>query len=161
MESSFKMQIKVQRPVAEVFDAVYDPEKLSSYFTNGGSSGPLDEGTSVEWRFADNADEPPIAAPVMVLENVAEERIVLEWQGAPTHNTTVEFTFESMGAGETVVRVSESGWQETDLAHSYGNCFGWSFMITALKAFVEHGINLRQGAFGGLYSAADKLAQAG
>lgn len=54
MELKFKVQTKIQKPVAEVFDAVYNPSKLSGYFTNGGASAPLDEGTTVEWAFADN-----------------------------------------------------------------------------------------------------------
>jgi uncharacterized protein YndB with AHSA1/START domain len=161
MDSRFEVGIKVQRPVEEVFDAVYDPRKLSGYFTNGGSSGRLDEGATVEWRFADNPNESAVSAPVTVRQNVPNEKLVLEWQGAPDHNTVVEMTFESTAPDETLVKISESGWQEKDLAHSYGNCFGWSFMITALKAYVEHGINLRQGAFGGMYHAGESHANAG
>jgi uncharacterized protein YndB with AHSA1/START domain len=160
METSFKVQIKVQRPIAAVFDAVYDPEKLSGYFTNGGSSGPLDAGATVEWRFADNPGASPIAGAVSVVDMVRDERIIVEWQGAPDHDTRVEFEFEGTGPDETIVRISESGWREADLAQSYNNCFGWSFMITALKAYVEHGINLRQGAFGGLYGLPEEM-QAG
>jgi hypothetical protein len=32
---------------------------------------------------------------------------------------------------------------------------GWSQMLSALKAYVEYGINLRKGAYEGLYSKAD------
>jgi len=41
MELKFQVQTKIQKPVAEVFDAVQNPEKLSGYFTNGGASAPL------------------------------------------------------------------------------------------------------------------------
>jgi uncharacterized protein YndB with AHSA1/START domain len=155
MADKFTVQIKIQKPVEEVFDAVYNAEKLSGYFANGGASGPLAEGSSVEWRFADNPGKKPIAAPVNVRRVVANELIVVEWQGAPDHDTTVEMTFESTGPEETLVKISESGWQAKDLDHSYGNCFGWSFMITALKAYAEYGINLRKGAFGGTYETED------
>ena len=30
---------------------------------------------------------------------------------------------------------------------SYGNCQGWMQMLCALKAYLEHGINLREGMF--------------
>jgi hypothetical protein len=45
--------------------------------------------------------------------------------------------------------VTEHGWRETQtgLNGSYGNCMGWTQMICALKAWLEHGINLREGAF--------------
>ena len=62
MDLKFQVQTKIQKPIDEVFDAVYNPEKLSGYFTNGGASAPLDEGTEVEWRFADNPDEDPISS---------------------------------------------------------------------------------------------------
>jgi len=43
----------------------------------------------------------------------------------------------------------EAGWRDTDAARaaSYGNCMGWSQMLAALKMWVEHGINLREGAY--------------
>ena len=151
----FQVQIKIQKSLEDVFDAVHDPEKLSGYFTNGGASAPLHEGTTVEWRFADNPGKKPIVAPVHVREVIPNERIVLEWPGAPDHNTIVEMLFETTGPDETFVKISESGWQEKDLEHSFGNCFGWSFMITALKAYVEYGIDLRKGAFGGTYETED------
>ena len=47
MELRFTVQIKIQKPVNEVFDAVYNPKKLSGYFTTGGSDGPLDPGKTV------------------------------------------------------------------------------------------------------------------
>ena len=45
--------------------------------------------------------------------------------------------------------IAEEGWRETEagLAASYGNCMGWSQMLAALKAWVEHGINLREGMY--------------
>jgi uncharacterized protein YndB with AHSA1/START domain len=155
MEGKFQVQIKIQKPIEEVFDAVHSPDKLSGYFANGGASAPLHEGTTVEWRFADDPGKKPVVAPVHVRQVIPNERIVMEWQGAPDHNTIVEMTFETTGPDETLVKISESGWLEKDLDHSYGNCFGWSFMITALKAYAEYGIDLRKGAFGGTYQTED------
>ena len=47
----------------------------------------------------------------------------------------------------TLVEIREEGWRENQgaLEASYGNCQGWSQMLDALKAWVEHGINLREG----------------
>ena len=71
--------------------------------------------------------------------------------------------FESTGPNETLVKISESGWRETqdDLNSSYGNCMGWSQMLSAMKAYVEYGINLRKGAYGGLYKVEEKKTRAG
>ncbi len=45
--------------------------------------------------------------------------------------------------------IAEASWKETPagLKASYGNCMGWSQMLSAMKAFVEYDINLRAGAY--------------
>lgn len=160
MDLKFQVQTKIQKPVSEVFDAVYNPDKLSGYFTNGGASAPLEEGTTVEWAFADNPGDEKFKFPVTVQKVVRNELIVFEWQGAKSHNTRVEMSFEETGPSETLVKITETGWKENqeDLESSYGNCSGWTHMIDGLKAFVEHGVNLRKGAFGGLYKMEDLVA---
>lgn len=157
MDLGFKVQTKIQKPVAEVFDAVNDPSKLSGYFTNGGASAPLVEGTTVEWAFADNPGDEKIKFPVQVKKVIPNELIVLGWEGAKGLDTNVEMTFEPVGDSETIVRISETGWRETqaDLNSSYLNCMGWTQMVTALKGYVEYGIDLRKGAFGGLYKSSE------
>lgn len=156
MDIKFQVQTKIQKPISEVFNAVYDPKKLSGYFTNGGASGPLDEGTTVDWSFADTPGE-EITFPVTVKKTVRNELIELEWASrSDGKNTLVEMKFEADG-DSTIVRISESGWSETepDLKRSYGNCMGWSQMISSLKAYTEYGINLRKGAYEGMYKASD------
>ena len=37
MERSFEVQLKIRKPVGEVFEAVVDPRKLSGYFTKTAS----------------------------------------------------------------------------------------------------------------------------
>jgi len=49
MELKFEVRTKIQKSISEVFNAVYNPDKLSGYFTSGGASAPLDEGTTVRW----------------------------------------------------------------------------------------------------------------
>lgn len=160
MELKFQVQTKIQKPVEKVFKAVQDPEKLSGYFTNGGASAPLNEGTTVQWAFADTPGE-SISFPVTVEKVVPNELIVFGWQGTKEKQNRVEIKFEKTGPEETLVKISESGWEESqdDLNSSYGNCMGWSQMLSALKAYVEYGINLRKGAYTGLYKAEDKTAK--
>lgn len=157
MELKFQVQTKIQKPVEEVFDAVYNPDKISGYFTNGGASAPLNEGTTVEWAFADNPGDEKLKFPVKVEKVIPNELIVLGWEGAKGLDTRVEMQFEKSGKSETIVRISETGWRETqdDLNSSYLNCFGWGQMLCCLKAYVEYGINLREGAYKGLYISAD------
>ncbi len=142
MELKFQVYAKIAKPVAEVFDAVYNPKKLSGYFTTGGASAPLDEGSTVTWDFADF----PGAFPVHVRKVEPGKLIVLEWKATDgDYNTEVRMTFEALDAGSTIVRIGESGWQKTPkgLESSYGNCMGWSQMLCALKVYTEDGKNLR------------------
>ena len=156
MELKFQVQAKINKPRHEVFEAVYDPKKLSAYFTTAGSSGPLKEGSEVIWKFADYDGD----IPVTVKKVVPNELIVLEWDAAESdlssdmpvsagYKTRVEMKFESLGPKSTLVKIAESGWKETQRAlnGSYGNCHGWTQMQASLKAYLEHGINLRDGYY--------------
>jgi len=140
MQLKFTVNAKIQKPVAEVFDAVYDPKKLSSYFTTGGSNGPLDEGQTVIWQFADYPGE----VPVTVEQTIPNQLIAFAW--GEQH---VRIEFKPLDDGGTLVTISEGEWPETQkgLDRSYGNCHGWTQMTCCLKAFVEHGINLRDGFY--------------
>ena len=146
MELRFQVYGKIAKPVAEVFDAVYNPSKLSGYFTTGGASAPLVEGSTVTWDFADF----PGAFPVQVRRVEQDRLIELEWKaGDGDYNTRIRLEFEPLEGGATLVRISEGTWRETQqgLDASYGNCMGWTQMLCAMKLYVERGINLRQGFF--------------
>ena len=152
MDLKFRVFGRIARPVVEVFEAVADPAKLSGYFTTGGARGRLVTGATVTWDFADF----PGAFPVEVVEVVENARIVLRWgdnqsgaDGGERIRTEVTMTFTDTGDGRTLVEISESGWRDTQagLDASYGNCMGWSQMLCAMKAWVERGINLREGMY--------------
>ena len=158
MDLTFRVTARIAKPVAEVFEAVVDPAELSRYFTTGGAQGRIETGATVYWDFADF----PGAFPVWVKEVVPQQKIVLEWaanDGPPDeadgqiadagYRTTVTMTFEPLEDGRTLVAIEEHGWRPTEngLKASYGNCQGWSQMQCALKAYLEHGINLRDGMY--------------
>lgn len=159
MELKFRVAGRIGRPVSEVFEAVVDPGQLSRYFTTGGARGRLETGTTVYWDFHDF----PGAFPVEVVEVEKDRRIVLRWEaneGSPAdgeeavtasagYNTTVTMDFEALEDGRTLVTIAEEGWRptETGLQASYGNCQGWMQMLCAMKAYLEHGINLREGMY--------------
>jgi uncharacterized protein YndB with AHSA1/START domain len=160
MDLKFKVSGRIARPVAEVFEAVVNPTELSRYFTTGGAKGRLETGATVSWDFHDF----PGAFPVEVVEVELNRRIVLRWaandsdpvEGNPTSPakppaafTTVTMEFEPLDGGRTLVSISEEGWRSTPagLKASYGNCQGWSQMLCAMKAYIEYGINLRDGMY--------------
>ena len=149
MDLEFKVFIFVGRPVEQVFEAVADPIQLSRYFTTGGAFGRLQSGHTVTWDFHDF----PGAFPVQVDEVVPNRSIALRWAAndsqSADYETRVLFTFSATDDGRTKVEIEEMGWRETagGLTASYNNCMGWSQMLAALKAWVEHKINLREGAY--------------
>ena len=151
MDVKLKVSGRIAKPVHEVFEAVADPAKLSSYFTTGGAKGRLATGATVTWDFADF----PGAFPVQVVEVVDDKRIVLHWGAAegtgadPSGNTTVTMAFEQLDDGRTLVIITEEGWKETQKALDacIGNTEGWTGMLCAMKAYLEHGFNLREGFY--------------
>lgn len=152
MQPQFSVFGHVGRPVHDVYEAIADPAQLSHYFTTGGARGHLVTGAMVWWDFHDFPGE----FPVEVVEAVPSRRIVLRWDSAekvgedePPRRTTVTITFSTIADGRTKVEIAEAGWAGTDdgIHASYGNCMGWSQMLCALKAWLEYGINLREGMY--------------
>jgi uncharacterized protein YndB with AHSA1/START domain len=143
MKPTFEVQLKIRKPVADVFEAVVDPKKLTGYFTRT-ASGRLASGETVMWSFPEFEGE----FPVKVREVVANERIVLEWEAEEGgYDTLIEMAFKPLDDGATMVQIRESGWRETPkgVESSYRNCGGWMHMACCLKAYLEYGINLRAG----------------
>jgi uncharacterized protein YndB with AHSA1/START domain len=148
MDIKAKVSGRISKPVHEVFEAVADPAKLSGYFTTGGARGRLETGATVSWDFADF----PGAFPVQVVEVVPDSRIVLRWgssEGEAGRENTVTMTFEGLEGGRTLVTIVETGWSETQkgVDGAIGNTEGWAGMLAAMKAYLEHGINLRHGFY--------------
>ena len=142
MDAKFQVQLKIRKPVAEVFDAVINPAKLTGYFLQT-SSGPLAEGATVKWKFA----EANAALDVVVGQVIKDQKIVFDWPHNGGGTTQVVMVFKPMDADTTMVQISEGGWPETAEGSkaSYGNAGGWMHMLACLKAYLEYGINLRAG----------------
>jgi uncharacterized protein YndB with AHSA1/START domain len=121
MATGFTVQGRISKPVDEVFEAVADPARLSNYFTTGGAKGRLEAGATVTWDFHDFPGE----FPVFVTGVETGRRITLQWNSTAALvepdeqgnlRTTVTFEFEPIEDGRTLVRISESGWNDTQEA---------------------------------------------
>lgn len=148
-ELSFTVTGYISKTPHETYEAVADPEQLSKYFTTGGARGRVETGAEVSWDFADF----PGRFPVQVIETVPDEKIVISWEGsehATGPNTTTTFEFAPVDEGaRTLVTITEKSWQPTigGAEGAFGNCMGWTGMLAALKAWVEYGIDLREGFY--------------
>lgn len=144
MELKFQIPVNIDAPIAEVFDAVYNPEKIVKYFHI--ADRPMDVGI-VMWAGPEAPDKP---FPISVTEMKPSELIKFTWSAAEGgYDTTVTIAFVSNEAGRTKVTVEEAGWRDTERgrADSYNNCMGWMNFACCLKAYIEHDINLRKGFF--------------
>jgi uncharacterized protein YndB with AHSA1/START domain len=93
-----------------IFDAVYNPKKITQYFATKSASGPLDKGTTVIWNFADY----PGDIPVLVKKVVPNELISFEWEASDRgYNIRVEMLFEPLGPQETLVSTLKEDGKRT------------------------------------------------
>jgi uncharacterized protein YndB with AHSA1/START domain len=129
----------VRKPVAEVFEAIVNPEITTKFwFTK--SSGRLVVGrpTRWEWEMYD------VSIEVTAREIDDNRRIVVEWPGY-SGPTTVEWTFAPLRDGTTFVRVTESGFTGTGdqlVKYVADSTQGFTLMLAGMKAFLEHGVRL-------------------
>jgi uncharacterized protein YndB with AHSA1/START domain len=146
MARNYTVNTHIARPVEDVYDAVVSSDRLNRYFTNQ-SSGDLKEGDRVTWHWDDWGDH-----PVTVRKVEPNRRIELVLDSNEWHKTTgrsydvvVTLEFEALDNGGTRLSISEAGWM-TDaegLKGSHDNCSGWTHMAMCLKAYLEHGLDLR------------------
>jgi uncharacterized protein YndB with AHSA1/START domain len=69
----------------------------------------------------------------------------LDCDGKP-YGVTVRIEVEELEDGGTMLSISELGWIDSEggISGPYDNCEGWTHMATCLKAYLEHGIDLRR-----------------
>ena len=146
MERNYTVRTKILRPVADVFTAIVSRDVLCRYFTDR-ASGDLEEGKEILWHWNHYGE-----LPVVVDQVVPNERIELtldskKWDKTQSeaYDVKVIFELEALEDGNTMLSISEAGWK-TDadgLKGSHDNCSGWTHMAMCLKAWLEHGIDLR------------------
>ena len=137
IDPTVQAQMLVRRPLDEVFNAFVDPT-ITTRFWFTRSSGKLEPDAKVTWEW----EMYGASADVHVRAIERPSRILIEW-GDPS--TTVEWRFTSLGAEATLVRISNTGFRgtEEEVVGMALDCMGgFSLVLAALKAWLEHGIAL-------------------
>ena len=128
----------IRRPVKEVFDAFIDPAVTTKFwFTK--STGKLETGTFVEWTW----EMYGVSALVKVIDIKPPEEIIIEWDEDPA--TTVHWTFQELGPNKTYVSIKNYGFegdQEQLISQIRDSTGGFTWVLSGLKALLEHGIEL-------------------
>lgn len=131
-------QMLIRRPVADVFNAMIDPDETTHFwFTK--SSGRLEEGETVTWQW----EMYDASANVEVKQIVENELISFEWGDS---GEMVEFIFNSAADGlSTYVVVKNYGFQQTGeelISKIIDTTGGFTTVLDGMKAWLEHGIEL-------------------
>lgn len=138
-----KASLQIQKPVQEVFEAIVDPQKMSGYFISQ-SSGRMEEGKTLIWRFPEFDMEIPVR-----IVKVETNKLVSYYWDNDDKELLVEMMLEEKENNSTLVTVTEKGIENSEAGIKWlqQNTFGWSNFLACLKAYLEYGINLRKGAF--------------
>lgn len=139
-----KTAIQIHKPIAEVFEAIIDPAKMSNYFISE-STGKMAEGETLTWEFPEFDER----FPIDVIKVESPELIVFEWEGTPGKKLRVDIKLESRTQNDTLVRITEGKMDSSMEGIEWlgRNTEGWANFLASMKAYLEHGINLRKGAF--------------
>lgn len=135
--------IGIKKPMEEVFEAIVNPEKMFNYFIYS-STGRLEENKIIEWNFPEFTDKFPVVGKTIR----PHEYISFDWSnGQP--GMLVEIHLKSSQNHSTVVKVVEHEMENTPDGVKWlaQQTEGWANFLACLKAYLEHGINLRKGAF--------------
>ena len=138
-----KASIQIQQDAQKVFTAIVSAQGMSNYFI-ASATGDLEKNRIVEWKFPE-FDE---VFPVEGKEIKPNEYISFDWSGGEV-NKLVEIFLNEQPDGSTVVKVVEHEMDKTDegIKQMMQQTEGWANFLACLKAYLDHGINLRKGAF--------------
>jgi uncharacterized protein YndB with AHSA1/START domain len=138
-----KAALQIQKSVNEVFDAIVDPVKMSNYFISK-SSGRMEEGKKIIWRFP----EFDMEFPVRIGKIEKNKYISFYWKVDGIELLT-EMILTPKPNDSTLVAITEKSREndEAGIRWLIGNTEGWANFLACLKAYLEYGINLRKGAF--------------
>jgi uncharacterized protein YndB with AHSA1/START domain len=135
---SAKAEMLIRKPVAEVFEAVVNPDITTKFwFTK--SSGKLEAGKQIQWDW----EMYNASAQVSVKAVEQNKRILIEWSAYGT--TTVEWLFTPQADDTTFVSVTNAGFRgdgDEVVKNAIDSMGGFTMVLCGLKALLEHNIIL-------------------
>jgi uncharacterized protein YndB with AHSA1/START domain len=141
MDIEVNVRERVLQRIGKVFAALIDPREMAHYFISG-ASGPMKAGAAVDWEFAD-VDAKLSVDVIDVEEN---RQVIFDWSACgPKTRVTIKLAADDPTT--TVVTINESRFpmDEDGVKRALGQNAGWTYTLCCLKAYLQHGVNLRQG----------------
>jgi len=138
MDTQITAKMLIHKPANEIFEAIVDHEKIGNYWFSS-SSERWEQGKTIILKY----DEYEAEGEIHVQEVQENKKIVFSWGGKAADETVVTITLKELETDSTVIEVNESGLDEDDpeIVHEMlGQKEGWVYVLSCLKAYLEHGI---------------------
>ena len=135
-----KAEFLIRKPVAEVFEAFIDPNTITKFWFDR-STGRLENGKTVRWFW----DLYNASCEVRVKDIVVNRRIFIEWDAGTEHATTFRRNLYARSDDSTYVTVKNEGFVgdgDEIVAKALDSTGGFTLVLAAAKAYLEHGIQL-------------------
>jgi uncharacterized protein YndB with AHSA1/START domain len=137
---SVRVGMLIHAEPARVFEAIVDPRITSKvWYTK--STGRMVEGAALRWTW----EMYGVSSDVQVQEVEPERRVRFTWSGyRPENPSTVEFLLTAFEES-TYLTITETGFTGTPdelVRFAVDSTGGFTFLISALKALLEHDIAL-------------------
>ena len=138
-----KTAIQIQKPAHDVFEAIVDPEIMCNYFISH-STGRMEAGKEILWKFPEFDEQFPVR-----VDKIEKNKYVSYYWDTDGKELLVEMQLTNISDNSTLVTITEKSMpnDEAGIKWLKGNTEGWANFLACLKAYLEYGINLRQGAF--------------
>jgi uncharacterized protein YndB with AHSA1/START domain len=116
---------------------------MSNYFISK-SSGRMEEGKKIMWRFPEFDMEFPIR-----VGKIEKNKYISFYWDVDGIELLTEMKLTQRANNSTLVSITEKSREndEAGIKWLMGNTEGWANFLACLKAYLEYGINLRKGAF--------------
>lgn len=116
---------------------------MSNYFISK-SSGKMEEGKKIMWRFPEFDMEFPIR-----VGKIEKDKYISFYWDVDGIELLTEMKLTQRANNSTLVSITEKSREndEAGIKWLMGNTEGWANFLACLKAYLEYGINLRKGAF--------------
>ena len=134
-----KAQITISAPIANVWDALVNPEMIKQYMFGTNAVSDWKEGSPIVWK---GEWEGKLYEDKGVILQLKPERVLqyshfspLSGQSdVPEHYHTVTIELSPKGTGTILMLSQDNNSTEEDREHSEKN---WGMMLTGLKKFLE------------------------
>ena len=134
----FSVFQRYRAPLQKVWDAATQAKHLNRFFTTRARGDISPKNTAVHWQWG------TVSAELEMQSCEVGKHFEFRWIGIGQKDlTTVRFEF-ARERGYTVVRIFEAGWKPKHVDGAFDHCSGWSEFLYGLKAYVQHGIDLRK-----------------